>query len=161
MKRRFLKPLVCILLVVSMLLAPLSALAASKAYILKVNTSGVRLRDSDGSVITELGKGTKVLYWGKTKNGGAMCKVVTRTGKTGYVYKSFLTSYGAVKKSAVYVTKASTPLYKRSGSSLKKSSTLSAGEYLIVYRTSGRWAYVMSMSGKRGYVYKSFVKKAF
>ena len=40
MKRKFLKPLVCILLAVSMLLAPLSAMAASsKAYIMRVNVS--------------------------------------------------------------------------------------------------------------------------
>ena len=161
MKRKILKPLVCLLLVASMLLAPMSALAASKVYILRVNAGGARLRDSDGTVITELAKGTKVLYWGSSKGNGAMCKVVTRSGKTGYVYRKYLSSYGVVNKSAVYITRYSTPIYKRSGSSLKRNGTLSANQYVIVYRASGNWAYVKSMSGKTGYIYKSFVKKAF
>lgn len=163
MKRKFLKPLVCILLAVSMLLAPLSAMAASsKAYIMRVNVSGARLHsstDADHTIVAKLSKGSKVLYWG-SKN-GAMYKVVTLSGKTGYVYKNYLSVYGAVKKSSVYVTRAKTKLYKRSGSSLKGNGTLSAGKYVVVYRTYGNWAYVKTMSGKGAYVNKNYLKKAF
>ena len=154
MKRKFLKPLVCILLAVSMLLAPLSAMAASsKAYIMRVNVSGARLHsstDASHTVVAKLSKGSKVLYWG-SKN-GAMYKVVTLSGKTGYVYKNYL---------SVYVTRAKTKLYKRSGSSLKGNGTLSAGKYVVVYRTYGNWAYVKTMSGKGAYVNKNYLKKAF
>ncbi len=161
MKRKIIKPFVCVLLVLSMLLAPLSALAASKVYILRVNTAGARLRDSDGTVITELSKGTKVLYWGSSKSGGNMCKVVTRSGKTGYIYKGYLSSYGVLKKSSIYITRAKTQLYRRSGSSLRKNGTLGEGQYVVVYKTYGNWAYIKTMSGKNAYVYKSYLKKAF
>ena len=163
MKRKFLKPLVCILLAVSMLLAPLSAMAASsKAYIMRVNVSGARLHSDTGAdrtAIAKLAKGTKVLYWGSKND--AMCKVVTQSGKVGYIYKNYLSTYGVVKKSAVYTTRATTKLYKRSGSSLKSNGTLSAGKYVVVYRTYGNWAYVKTMSGKGAYVNKSYLKKAF
>ena len=72
-----------------------------------------------------------------------------------------LSVYGAVKKSSVYVTRAKTKLYKRSGSSLKGNGTLSAGKYVVVYRTYGNWAYVKTMSGKGAYVNKNYLKKAF
>ena len=75
MKMRFLKALVCLVLIASMAFAPMTAMAASKTMqILKVNTSGVRLRDPlDKSVMKTLREGTKVFYAGDRKD--SFCKV--------------------------------------------------------------------------------------
>ena len=161
MKRNLWKSILCIALILVLTLAPLSALAASRtAKILKVNVDKARMRESaTGEIITTLNKGTKVLYLNRTD--GAYCKVCTTDGTTGYVYKSFLSNYGAVRADQVYVTKASTTLYRRSGNSLRKSSTLKSGTYMLVYKTNGNWAYVKSMSGKSGYVKLSSLRKVF
>ena len=161
MKRNLWKSILCIALILVLTLAPLSALAASRtAKILKVNVDKARMRESSsGEIITTLDKGTKVLYLNRTD--GAYCKVCTTNGTTGYVYKSFLSSYGAVRADQVYVTKASTTLYRRSGNSLRKSSTVKEGVYMLVYKTNGSWAQVKSMTGKSGYMKLSSLKKVF
>ena len=161
MKRNLLKSILCLALILVLTLAPLSAFAATKtAKILKVNVDKARMRESSsGAIITTLDKGTKVLYL--NKNDGAYCKVCTTDGETGYVYKGFLSSYGSVRADQVYVTTGSTTLYKLSGNSLRKSSTLKSGTYMLVYKTNGNWAYVKSMSGKSGYVKLSSIRKVF
>ena len=161
MKRNLLKSILCLALILVLTLAPLSAFAATKtAKILKVNVDKARMRESSsGAIITTLDKGTKVLYL--NRNDGAYCKVCTTNGETGYVYKGFLSNYGAVRANQVYVTKSSTTLYRKSGSSLRKSSTLNTGVYLLVYKTNGNWAYVKSMTGRSGYVKLSAIKKVF
>ena len=161
MKRNLWRSILCLALVLVLTLAPLSALAATKtAKILKVNVDKARMRESSsGEIITTLDKGTKVLYLNRTD--GAYCKVCTTNGTTGYVYKGFLSSYGSVRADQVYVTTGSTTLYKLSGNSLRKSSTLKSGTYMLVYKTNGNWAYVKSMSGKSGYVKLSSIRKVF
>ena len=161
MKRNLWKSILCIALILVLTLAPLSALAASRtAKILKVNVDKARMRESaTGEIITTLNKGTKVLYLNRTD--GAYCKVCTTDGTTGYVYKSFLSNYGAVRADQVYVTKATTTLYRKSGSSLRKSSTVKEGVYMLVYKTNGSWAQVKSMTGKSGYVRLSALSKVF
>ena len=161
MKRNLWKSILCIALILVLTLAPLSALAASRtAKILKVNVDKARMRESaTGEIITTLNKGTTVLYLNRTD--GAYCKVCTTDGTTGYVYKSFLSNYGAVRADQVYVTKASTTLYRRSGNSLRKSSTVKEGVYMLVYKTNGSWAQVKSMTGKSGYMKLSSLKKVF
>ena len=161
MKRNLWKSILCIALILVLTLAPLSALAASRtAKILKVNVDKARMRESaTGEIITTLNKGTKVLYLNRTD--GAYCKVCTTDGTTGYVYKSFLSNYGAVRADQVYVTKASTTLYRRSGNSLRKSSTVKEDVYMLVYKTNGSWTQVKSMTGKSGYVRLSALSKVF
>lgn len=161
MKRNLWRSILCLALVLVLTLAPLSALAASKtAKILKVNVDKARMRESSsGEIITTLNKGTKVLYL--NKKDGAYCKVCTTNGTTGYVYQGFLSSYGAVRADQVYVTKSSITLYKKSGNSLRKSSTIKEGVYMLVYKTNGSWAQVKSMTGKSGYVRLSGIKKVF
>ena len=161
MKRNLWKSILCIALILVLTLAPLSALAASRtAKILKVNVDKARMRESaTGEIITTLSKGTKVLYLNRTD--GAYCKVCTTDGTTGYVYKSFLSNYGAVRADQVYVTKASTTLYRRSGNSLRKSSTVKEGVYMLVYKTNGSWAQVKSMTGTSGYVRLSALSMVF
>ena len=163
MKRKVLKSVLCSLLILAMMMAPMSALASSSlALILKVNGDWVRMRDGaeeGDEVIARLRKGTKVLYWGERED--EMNKVLTSTGKQGYIYKGYLSTYGAMKKSQVYITTGTTKLYKRSGSSLKGNGTLAKGKYVVVYKTSGNWAYIKTMTGKSAYCQKSSLKKAF
>jgi len=159
MKRNVMKSFICFLMIVAMLMAPMTASAASVARIMKINADWVRLRDANGGQIARLRKGTKVLYWGSREDD--MYKVLTSSGKTGYIYKDYLTTYGAMKLSSVYVTTASTQMYNRSGSSLKKDGRLASGKYVMVYKTSGNWAYIKTMTGKGAFVQKDTLKKAF
>lgn len=159
MKRNVWKAIVCFMMMVAMLVASIPASAASTAYIMKVNADRVRLRGSAGDIIRTMRKGTKVLYWGSKD--GSMYKVLTSDGKTGYVYKNYLSTYGAMKVSSVYVTTSSAPTYKRSGNNLKRSGSLAAGKYVMVMKTSGNWAYAKTMTGRSIYLQKSYLKKVF
>lgn len=161
MKRNVFKSALCLILILVMATAPMCALASTKtAKILKVNVEKARLRDGpSGEILAKLEKGTKVLYLNSRQ--GAYCKVCTSSGQVGYIYKDYLSSYGVVRQNQVYKTKGSTTFYKRKGNSLRKSSTIKAGQYLLVYKTNKNWAYVKSMSGKSGYVKLSSIKKAF
>ena len=161
MKRNLWRSILCLSQILVLVLAPMSGVAATKtAKILKINVDQARMRTgASGEIITTLARGTKVLYLNRTD--GAYCKVCTTNGTTGYVYKGFLSSYGSVRADQVYVTTGSTTLYKLSGNSLRKSSTLKSGTYMLVYKTNGNWAYVKSMSGKSGYVKLSSIRKVF
>ena len=164
MKRRIVSLIVCVVLVASMLIVPTSAFAASKkvVQILKVTTDGARLREGPSSaynVITSLKKGDKVFYLGPTKD--SFCRIKTSTGETGYMYRGFLKSYGAVGSKQIYYCKAkSAKVYKRSGKSLKKIGKLYRNQHVIVYEVRGKWAYIKSMGGRSGYILKSALAKA-
>lgn len=159
MKRNVLKSVICFMMILVMLMAPMTASAASVARIVKTNADWVRLRDANGAQIARLRKGTKLLYWGAKDD--KMCKVITTSGKTGYVYTEYLTTYGAMRLDSLYITTASTQMYNRSGSSLKKSGKLASGKYVMVYKTSGNWAYIKTMGGKGAFVQRDTLKKAF
>ncbi len=163
MKRKVLKSVLCLLLIVSTLLAPMSALASSNlARIMKVEGDWVRLREgpngNDGTV-ARLRKGTKLLYWGEHDD--EMCKVVTRDGKVGYIYKGYLSTYGAMKKSQIYIATDDVKLYKRSGGSLKSNGSVKRGKFVVVYKTYGGWAYIKTMSGKGAYCQMDDLKRVF
>ena len=85
MKRNVFKSVLCFMMILAMLMAPMTASAASNARIMKTNTDWVRLRSESGEQIARLRKGTKVLYWGSKDD--EMSRVITSNGKTGYVYK--------------------------------------------------------------------------
>ena len=162
MKRKLFKVVVCLTLIFSMVIAPICASAGSTAYILKVNASWVHLRDKSGSdskILASLKRGTKVLYWGKMDH--QMCKVYTASGKTGYIYKDYLSNYGAVKKSQIGITTKDTPVYKLSGGKLKKNGTAKKGTMVLVYGYNSSWVRCKSVSGKTGYIPRSAIKKAF
>ena len=159
MKRNVMKSFICFVMILAMLMAPMTASAASIARIMKVNTDWVRMRSSNGAQVASLRKGTKVLYWGSRID--EMYKVMLSNGKTGYIYKDYLSTYGAMNLNSIYVTTATTQLYNRSGSSLKKSGKLASGKYVMIYKTSGDWAYIKTMSGKGAFVQKGTLKKAF
>lgn len=163
MKRKFLKVLVCLMLILSCTAAPVAASAASKpAYILKVSADYARLRQGPyGSygIIQTLRKGTKVLYGGQ--HSGAYCKVYLTNGQSGYIYRDYLTTYGAVSKNKIYMTSTPVAFYKRSGSSLKKVGTVPKNQFVLVYKRNGDWVYVKSMSGASGYMKTTGLKKVF
>ena len=166
MKRKILKAMVCFMMILSCMMAPVSATtaaAASKAaYILRVNADYARMRTGpygNYDIVTTLRKGTKVLYGGQYS--GEFCKVYTTGGQSGYVYRKYLSSYGAVKKSNIYRTKSAAAFYTRSGSSLKKVGTVPKNQFVLIYKKNGNWAYVKSLTGKSGYMKLSTLKKVF
>ena len=161
MKRNFLKFVVCMMLIAAMLAAPMSASAASMAHIMKINVSDARLRVAPGDteVISKLRRSTKVLYWGEEDDN--YCKIATLDGEVGYVFEDYLSHYGTVKQSMVYTNDSKISLYKKSGDSLKKSGSISADQLILVYKTSGDWAQIKTITGKSGYCKLSSLNKVF
>lgn len=161
MKRRVLWVAVCMMLIISTIIAPVSASASSSvAKIMKINTNANLRNPSDyEDIIGFLKKGTKVLWAGKTKK--AFLLVTTTDGKTGYIYKDYLSSYGAVNKNQIYKTKSSAKIYKKASTSSSKVTSVGKGRYVLVYARSSSWAYVKTTSGKGGYMKMSALSKAF
>lgn len=157
-KRNFLKVTLCLVLALLIGAAPVSAFAASKkdpvVSILKCTVDGGRLREGPGSsydVITSLRKGDRVLYIGVHE--GAFCLVRTMYGQTGYIYKGFLSYYGAARLSQVfYATADGVTLYKKPKSGASKVTTLAKGEHIIIYKVVGNWGYAKTLRGKSGFV---------
>ena len=164
MKRRVLLAVLSVLLVVSTLLAPVSALAASKKKsvpIMQVTVDGARVRkgpSSDYDVIVSVKNGAKLFYLGKGKD--SFYKVRTDHGVVGYMYKGFLKSYGACYQSQVYYASKKVKVYKKASTHSSRKTTLSKGQHVIVYQVKGSWAYIKTLGGKGGYVKKSALKKA-
>ena len=146
----------CVLLAIAMLMMPVSA-SAKVVKIMKINVEGARMRTGSGLIIQKpsLKKGEKVFYAGKKYK--SFCYVCTTSGRKGYVYDKFLSSYGAVNSSQVYRTKGKTALYKKVGSG--KKGTIGKGKYVMVYEVRGNWAYVKTTSGTGGYVRTSSLTK--
>ena len=126
---------------------------------MKTNTDWVRMRDSSGAQVARLRKGTKVLYWGEEDD--SYCKIATLDGEVGYVFEDYLSHYGTVKQSMVYTNDSKISLYKKSGDSLKKSGSISADQLILVYKTSGDWAQIKTITGKSGYCKLSSLNKVF
>ena len=102
-------------------------------------------------MITSLRKGDKVLYIGAHE--GAFCLVRTMYGQNGYIYKGFLSYYGAARRSQIfYATDDGVTLYKKPKSGASKSTTLAKGEHIIVYKVVGSWGYAKTLRGKAGFV---------
>ena len=159
MKKRVMLMAVCLVMILTAVIAPVSASAASGlAKILKVNTNA-NLRDPHDyqHVLSYMKSGTKVLWTGKTKK--AFYLVTTTSGLTGYVFRDYLSSYGAVNLSQVYKTRTSAKIYKKPSTSAHKVTTVGKGRYVLVYGTSSGWAYVKTTSGKGGYMKFSALKK--
>ena len=158
MKRRFLAVVLCVMLLASVFAAPASA--ASVAKIMKVNVQGARLRKGPGNYSwskPSLKKGQKVLYLGKHKN--AFYYVYTTGGRTGWVYKSFLSDYGAVNNKQVYRATKAGYLYNSNSTKSGHAAKVRKNEYVFVYTLKGTWAYVKKMNGKGGYIKASRLKK--
>ena len=162
MKKRVLWMAVCLVLILSTVIAPVSASAKSGvAKIYKISTNA-NLRDPDDyqHIMTFLKKGTKVLWTGKTNSKNKAFYLVTTTdGKTGYVFRDNLSEYGAVNLNQVYKTSSKTKLYKKPSTGSSSIATVGKGRYVLVYSTASGWAYVKTTSGKGGYMKLSSLKK--
>lgn len=147
------------MLVLSTVVAPISA-SASVMQIMKINVSGARMRSGPGDypIIRSLKKGTKVLYAGKKSK--AFYYVKTTDGKTGWVFRDFLSPYGAVNSNSLYRARSKASVYKRPSTSSSRVTKVSSGAYVFVYATRGGWAFVKTTSGKGGYMKLSALRKA-
>ena len=156
MKRNFLRAALCMMLILMIGAAPMTALAAKSnvVLILKCNVDGGRLREGPSSaydVITSLKKGEKVFY--NNQKSGAFCYVRTLYGQAGYIYHGFLDSYGAARYDQIYYANTTgVRVYKRPTDSSSRATTLGVGEHIIVYRTMGDWAFVKTLRGNTGFV---------
>lgn len=160
MKRNIFRAALCLMLVLLMGAAPMTALAAKNnkvVAILKCTVDGGRLREGPSSaydVVTSLKKGEKVFY--NNQKEGAFCFVRTIYGQTGYVYHGFLESYGAARYDQIYYANdKNIHVYKRPSTGASKATTLGAGEHIIVYKTVGDWSFVKTLRGKSGFVKNS------
>ena len=162
MKRRTQVLIMTALLVLTAVLAPMSAYAArSTVQILKVTVDGARLRSgpsSEHSILTSLDEGSKVFYLDKQKD--SFCYVCTSYGAKGYVFRDYLASYGAAYKDQIYYARSKAKVYKKASSGSSRVTTLGKGQHVIVYQVKGNWAYIKTLGGKGGYVRKSSLSKA-
>ena len=160
MKKKIGLLFLCAMLCFSFAFAPVSAMAASNAKILIVKVDGARVRTGQDlqHIVTSLKKGTRVVYMGK--HIGSMYLVRTASGERGYVYKRYLGAYGAAPSKKVYSVTTRTGMFKRASSNSTRLRRLSKGTTVIVYSTSGSWAYIRTLEGKAGYVKRSCLKRA-
>lgn len=164
MKRKIMLMATCLLLIAAMVIAPVSASAASKriVYVVKVTVDGARLREGPSSaynVITSLKKDSRVFYLNKRQN--AFCYVYTEYGQKGYVYRGFLKPYGAVVVDQVYYNKYdSLTVYRRPSTGANRAGVLYRGQHVVVYQTQGEWAYIKTLSGWGGFVQVAGLQKA-
>jgi len=136
---------------------PSVGFAASKKkkviYVVNIDNNGVRVRSTPNggnNIMTTLKKGTKLFYLGTE---GAYYKVCSEySTKTGYVYKGYVSYYGAVAYDSIFRCDGRTYVYTRPNSSARRSATLKDGQFVIVRAVSGNWAYIYTISGKKGYV---------
>lgn len=165
MLKKCFKTLLCLAMVLVCATSALlpSASAAKATKILRVNTDGVRLHYTaegrgEENMIFSMKKGTKAMYLGMKNKSWA--KVVLNNGLEGYVYKSYLSEYGAVATKSVYQVEAKTPTYKLSGKKLKKTGgTLAKGTIVVVRDTKNGYAHVMTLNGKKTYVKTSALER--
>lgn len=165
MKHKFVKIIFCSLLISALMLMPLSALAASKVYVVKVVSDGgegVHLRSSTNprypnpsanNVIARLHNGDKLLYFG---NVGGMAKVVDVKGRWGYIWRKCIAGYGVVRSDQVYKTVQGAVVYDSSG---RRICTTGANVPVCIQGTKGDMVQVRNLNGKIGYMYMSDLKK--
>ena len=122
-------------------------------YVVSIDGNGVRVRSQPhggDNVMTSLNRGTKLFYLGRE---GAYYKVCSEYGPTsGYVYKGYVSYYGAVAYDSIFKCDGRTYVYSRPSTSSRRTATLKDDQYVIVRAVSKGWAYVYTISGKKGYV---------
>ena len=162
--KKWMKLVLCTVLAMLFVLAPMEAMAQT-VKIYRVNADLVRVHSTAAqgleNVIGKLRLGTKVFYLGHGKGGAAgWWRVRSDHGLTGYVYKTYLSYYGATTVSKVYQATGSAYVYKKASTKAGRVATLTRNEHVIVYATKGNWAAIATLSGKQGFVKKSVLKKA-
>lgn len=154
MKNRILRVVLCALLIAAMTAVPMAASASkSLVMILKTTVEGARLREGPTSayeVVRSLDKGEKVFYSGQTDSN--FCLVRTTKGEVGYIYEGFLTNYGNVRTDMVWYANGYTRIYSSPSTGSSRSGSLEKNEHVLMFRTSGDWAFIRTMTGRSGYV---------
>lgn len=152
--RRSLLGLLCLVLVASMALAPLGALA-EKGKIYKSTDNGVRIREkpkSGSTVIGKLQKGEKVIHL-STKN--SWWRIKTSKGLTGYVFPSNLKYYRTYDVGRIYRASSSkgVKVYKKAAAKSGVKGTLTKKYKVVLLAKSGKWGLIRVITnGKVGYV---------
>lgn len=152
--RRSLIGLICLVLALSLALAPLSV-AAEKGKIYKATDSGVRIREkpqSGSTVIGKLSKGQKVIHL-STKN--RWWKIKTAAGLTGYVFPTNLTYYRTYDVGRLYKASSTkgVKVYKKASSKAAVKGTLTRKYTVVLLAKSGDWGLIRVVkNGKVGYV---------
>jgi len=156
-KNRVFRVVLCALLIAALTAVPLAASASKNlVMILKTTVDGARLREGPTSafeVICTLDKNDKVFYSGQTSE--HFCLVRTTKGEVGYIYEGFLTNYGNVRTNMVWYAREYTRIYSGPSTGSGRSGSLEKNEHVLVFRTSGDWAFVRTMTGRSGYVQTS------
>ena len=163
MIKRMLRMALCLALILSLLL-PANAFAAKARTISLVKVTGDYVRvhslpsGTEGEIIGKLRAGTKLFY---LDNVGGWIQVCSSRGVSGYIYKTYLSYYGAARLDNIYyVQSSSLKMYSKPSTSSSKTGTLSQDELVILYQASGRWGYVRTPNGDGGCVLLSGLKKA-
>lgn len=84
----------------------------------------------------------------------------TEDGQTGYVFRDYLSNYGVVRANQVYYVNSSARMYSRASTSSSRVDRLGEHEMVIVFKTSGKWAYARTLDGKAGYIQLSNLTRA-
>lgn len=152
--RRALLGLVCLVLIASVALAPVGALAA-KGKIYKAITNGVRIREKPQSgslIVGKLMKGDKVIHL-SSKN--SWWRVKTSSGLIGYVFPSNLTYYRTYDVGKIYRASSSSgvKVYKKASTSSGVKGTLTRKYTVVLLAKKGKWGLIRVIkNGKVGYV---------
>lgn len=161
MNKRF-QAVIAVMLIAVTLLAALPASAADQK--MKVTASWLRLRQ---------GPGTNYAITGKCRNGTIVTVLTSKTarhwyyvrtpnGKTGWMYKGYLTSAGSAvtpKETAGGTAVARRNVNMRTGPSKKYEvlQVLPAGQAMTITGRTGGW-YQVKVGKTTGYVMRSLVK---
>ena len=152
--RRCVLGLLCLVLAMSLALAPLGA-AAEKGKIYKSTENGVRIREkpqSGSTVIGKLKKGEKVIHL-STKNN--WWRIKTSYGLTGYVFPSNLKYYRTYDVGSIYKASSSkgVKVYKKATTKASVKGTLTRKYTVVLLAKSGNWGLIRVIkNGKVGYV---------
>lgn len=160
MKRIF-KSTICILLIMIIFSASFSAMAAGVVKVMRTNVAGARMRTGQhgAELKPSLPKGTRVLFLNQTS--GSYWKVVTSDGRQGFVFRDYLSNYGACKASNVYyVTSSSLVMRSHPNDGASRVQTLKNKQVVIVFKKSDSWGYGRTLDGRGGYFRMSGLSKA-
>ena len=152
--KRFTTTLLSMLLIISMLVPPITAQAATTGpnagtVTTKSSPLNVRASASAGAqVITTLKKGSYITLQSKT---GSWWKVEYEKGRYGYCHSDYIT---VVEGTPATVATNTSPLNVRSGpgTGYAKIGSLGKGESVIRLSTSGGWSRILYHGTKTGYV---------
>ncbi len=163
-KSNVFKRIVCAFMVALLLsTTAIPALAATKGATYVVNAQYPRLRakpQSGSKVLTKLKKGTKVTF---LKDYNGWWKIQLANGKTGYMYKDFLTFYSNAKVGKLYRTNTSskTKVYAKNSTSSRVKFTVSNKTTLVLLEKKGTWGLVRVVkNGAVGYIRLARLKAA-